>query len=190
MSHAVATMKYGIEDYLAAESETDQRHEYVAGAVYAMTGGSKRHNRIALNVASRLLAQVGESGCQVHMADVRLRIDTADVVYYPDVMLSCDAQDDHPLYSTAPSMILEVLSPPTAATDRREKRLAYLGLPSLLAYVIADSDVRQVEVWQRGDDGPVRRDLGESDPLVIDCDTCRVSLSLDDFYDKVPGLAR
>ena len=124
------------------------------------------------------------------MADVKLRIDAAEAVYYPDVMLSCDVHDDHPMYSTAPCLVVEVLSPSTASIDLREKRVAYLGLPSLQAYVIADAESRHVEIWQRGGEGYSRRDLGETDQLVVDCGGSRMSLALDDIYDRVAGLAR
>ena len=84
----------------------------------------------------------------------------------------------------------EVLSPSTASVDRREKRVAYLGLPSLQAYVLADAESRHVEVWQRDADGFAERELGETDQLVVSCGDRRVSLALDDIYDEVAGLAR
>lgn len=190
MSHAVATMKYGIEDYLQAEAKADLRHEFVAGATYAMAGGSERHNLIGGNVYMRLRQQARGSGCNAYFADMKLRIDSSDVVYYPDVMLCCEAGDDHPLFKTAPCLVVEVLSPSTASIDRREKRVAYLGLPSLQAYVLADAESRHVEVWQRDADGFAERELGETDQLVVSCGDRRVSLALDDIYDEVAGLAR
>jgi Uma2 family endonuclease len=39
-------------DYLAGESAGAIRHEYVAGEVFAMAGGSKAHNTISLNIAT------------------------------------------------------------------------------------------------------------------------------------------
>ena len=36
-------------DYLAGETYSDIRHEYVDGYIYAMTGASKAHNTIAGN---------------------------------------------------------------------------------------------------------------------------------------------
>jgi len=45
-----ATAEYRFEDYLAVERESiDVKHEYVAGEVFAMTGGSYEHSLIAAN---------------------------------------------------------------------------------------------------------------------------------------------
>jgi Uma2 family endonuclease len=71
------------------------RHEYVGGMVYAMVGTTKRHNRIAGNVYARLLAAARGGPCRVYMETIKLRVE--DVIYYPDVMVACGAEDDDPL---------------------------------------------------------------------------------------------
>ena len=44
-----------VEDYLAREQVVDVRHEYVNGYVCALASESRRHNRIALNIAAHFL---------------------------------------------------------------------------------------------------------------------------------------
>lgn len=78
---------------------------------------------------------------------MKLRIAERDCFYYPDVMLACAAADDHPLYKSAPCVVVEVLSAATADIDRREKWLAYRGLAFLRAYVMVDSDRRHCEYF-------------------------------------------
>src|SRR2546421_12532355 len=101
-----------VADYLAGERDVDVRHEYVDGQVYAMAGASDRHNRIALNIASRLNDQLADDRCEAFMADMKVRV-TEDLYYYPDVVVTCDPPGGDPYFRTQPRLIVEVLSPST-----------------------------------------------------------------------------
>lgn len=137
-----------IGDYFAWEQRNPSRHEYVAGEVYAMSGATVRHNLIALNLVRALHGPARAAGCVVLASDVQL-LAAADRVYYPDVMLVCgDARHaEHRIEQ--PSLIAEVTSPSTRATDRREKLEAYSRLASLRLYLIVDQRRRHVLVYQR-----------------------------------------
>ena len=141
-----------VAEYVAFETRAATRHEYVAGRVYAMSGESRAHNQIALNVAARLRAAARGGACRVSMEGVRLVAD-ARTHYYPDVMVACGPPPDDPLVETAPCVLVEVLSPSTRRTDRREKGLAYRALASLRTYLVVYQDRRRVEWYARGDDG-------------------------------------
>jgi Uma2 family endonuclease len=141
-------------DYLAWDEASDERHEYVGGRVYAMTGGSMRHNRIALNIARLLGDRVDGTACQVFINDMKLHVQAADSVYYPDVFVHCGrgvagsekvAQDA--------LLVVEVLSERTAQVDRREKLVAYQKLPGIRAYWIVSQDEQHVEVHERSAQG-------------------------------------
>jgi Uma2 family endonuclease len=139
-----------LPSYLAFDDNSPLRHEYLGGHVYAMTGGSMRHNRIALNLASALMQQLNGSPCQVFINDMRLHVQAADSVYYPDVLVHCGggAAGDAKVVNSA-ALIAEVLSDSTAQTDRREKRAAYQRMPGLRAYWVISQDEQKVEVHQR-----------------------------------------
>nr|MBA3793598.1 Uma2 family endonuclease [Rubrobacter sp.] len=104
------------------EKTATVRHEYVAGEVYAMTGASRRHNRIAGNVYRRLADAAAGGPCRVYMETVKLR---KDIFYYPEVMVACGSEPENPYYEDAPCLVVEVVSPSTESTDRREKLAAY-----------------------------------------------------------------
>lgn len=144
-------------EYLAFEETSPFRHEYVGGEAYAMSGGTLRHNRVSLNTASLLLARLAGKPCQVFMSDVKLHVACDSAYYYPDVMVTCAAQATAANESQVvsdPVLIVEVLSPSTEATDRREKLHAYRHLPSLQEYALVSQDMQQVEVYRRqGDTG-------------------------------------
>ena len=115
------------------------KHEYVAGEVYALSGATQRHNRIAMNIAGQLWAAARDSGCTVYGSDMRLRLGN-DAVYYPDVQVDCDPADNEPLFTTNPCVVVEVLSPSTSSIDLREKLLLYKRIESLRAYIIVFQD--------------------------------------------------
>ena len=143
-----------VEDYLAGERETEVRHEYVSGYVYAMGGASARHNVLAGNLFAALHGALAESPCEVFMADmkVRLKVGVDDVFFYPDVMVCCDPEDRDEYFRSNPCLIVEVLSPTTERTDRREKLIAYTRIDSLREYLLVDQDKRELTLRRRRND--------------------------------------
>ena len=91
------------------------------------------------------------SRCEAFIADVKLRlgISTEDVFYYPDVIVSCDARDLDPYFKRFPQVLIEVLSPQTEQTDRREKFLSYIQIETLQEYVRVAQDKTEVTVFRR-----------------------------------------
>ena len=174
-----------IEEYLEGERTASERHEYVAGRIFAMVGASRRHNRICLNLAATLQDRLSDRPCQVYMSDVKLRIDTADAFYYPDLMVGCDPKDREPYFVRAPQVIVEVLSESTEAVDRREKWIAYQTLPSLREYLLRDQERSRVQMYLRK--GPLepwwQRDHGVEDTLELP--SLGLSIPLGDLYRNI-----
>ncbi|MDP2831755.1 MAG: Uma2 family endonuclease [Pseudomonadota bacterium] len=144
-------------EYLAFEETAPFRHEYVGGEAYAMSGGTLRHNRVAGNAYISLSLALKGRPCQVFMNDVKLHVARDSAYYYPDVMATCSEQASAANESQVvsnPLLVVEVLSPSTEATDRREKLHAYRRLPSLQEYVLVSQDTQQVEIYRcQGDIG-------------------------------------
>jgi Uma2 family endonuclease len=144
-------------DYLALEEKSEVRHEYVGGQVHAMVGASLRHNRIALNIVGLLGPRLAGVPCQVFMNDVKLHVQAADSVYYPNVLVVCGsavAGGEKMVHDAA--LVVEVLSESTAEIDRREKLVAYHKLPGLRAYWIVSQEEQRVEVHERDAEGRQR----------------------------------
>jgi Uma2 family endonuclease len=131
-----------LEEYLAFEEASTIKHEFVAGQVYAMSGVTLRHNLITLNLARRLHGPARARRCTVLVTDVKLLI--GDRVYYPDGMVVCGKAAEVELIVGEPSLVVEVTSPSTRTTDRREKLDAYLKVPSLTQYLIVEQRRKQV----------------------------------------------
>jgi Uma2 family endonuclease len=143
-----------VAEYLEREKDSPVRHEYVDGQIYAMAGTSARHNRIALNLASRLDDHLNGGPCEVFIADMKVSVDPM-VYYYPDVVVTCDPPGGDPYVRTQPRLLIEVVSPSTERIDRHEKLFAYRRIPSLQEYVLVLQDRMQVEVYRRqGEEWP------------------------------------
>jgi Uma2 family endonuclease len=119
-----------IEEYLAWEPLQELRYEYFNGEVFAMTGGTIHHNDMALNLYRNLYPHLRARGCRVNMLDIKVQVTPKSPYYYPDVIVSCDPQDQNARKCIQNSKIIaEVLSPGTASRDRGEKFTNYLKMP-------------------------------------------------------------
>lgn len=167
-----------VEDYLEGEQLTDIKHEYLDGQVVAMGGASRKHGLIAAALAFALGAQARARRCQLFIADMKVRVEHEGETffYYPDLILTCDPEDRHPLYCTHPCLIIEVLSKGTERIDRREKRLAYGLLPSLREYVLVDQDALCIDRYRRTAQGWAHDRMVEG-ALHLDCLELDIPLS-------------
>jgi len=140
-----------VEDYLSGELKSETRHEYLGGLVYGMAGTSEEHNFISGNLFASLHAYLRGKPCRVFMVDMKVRLLVArdDVFYYPDLMVACDPRDTDRYFKRYPKVLIEVLSPDTERTDRREKFLSYTGIETLEEYVLVAQDRREVTVFRR-----------------------------------------
>ena len=185
MTHLARSPRLTVEDYLVAEDGADIRREYIDGELYAMTGASPQHGLIVGNIYARLRPLLRGTTCQLFANDmkVRLRIAQQDVFYYPDLLLSCDPDDQETYYCNRPCLLIEVLSESTARIDRREKLFAYQSIPSLREYLLVDSIARAVEIY-RSPQG-WRHEIATEGFVRLDC--LDVELPLDAIYEDVPA---
>ncbi len=152
MSHPASRLTFCFDDYLAWEQQQAQRHEFVRGEVFAMAGGADLHNEAAGNLYMMLRQHLRGSPCRVYMADVKVRVETADCSFYPDVLVTCAENDRADRYvKRSPLLVIEVLSPTTATFDLGEKFSAYRQLDSLQEYVLVDPERVRVQIYRRLD---------------------------------------
>lgn len=142
-----------VAEYLEGEKTSDIRHEYIDGEAYEMAGESRRHNRIAFNLAQQFENHFENTSCETYFAGVKVRA-SRSTFYYPDVVVTCETErEDEDYVLKFPCLIVEVLSPSTAATDKREKLIAYKLMDSLQEYVIVWQDEKRVELHRRNGNG-------------------------------------
>ena len=175
------------EEYLAKERKALTKSEYRDGRIYAMPGASREHNLITGNTLVELHIQLRNRVCEVYPSDMRVKVSSIGRYTYPDVVVVCDEpqfEDSHFDTLLNPTVLIEVLSPSTAAYDRGEKFASYQKLDSLCEYVLISQDNVCVEHYLRqGQDWDLTefRSLDDVFSLVsIGCD-----LSLQAIYAKV-----
>lgn len=135
------------EEYLAGELISEIKHEYIDGEVYAMTGTSVNHNRIA-SIMTRLLGNhLENTPCDVFAADIKVK--AQNNFFYPDLIVDCQNLNGDVYVTEAPLIIVEILSKSTRKLDQTLKRLAYQSLPSLQEYVLIEQDFVDIEVCRR-----------------------------------------
>ena len=173
-----------VEEYFRFEESSPIKHEYVAGEVYAMSGATVRHNRIAGNVFVRLSLAARAGPCDVFINDMRLEV-ARDRYYYPDVAIVCTPVAELDIVARNPCVVIEVTSPSTARIDRAEKLDAYRSISTLQAYLIVDHRRRRVERhWRHALGSEWQREeiVGEGQARVPCLD---VDVTLDEIYERV-----
>jgi Uma2 family endonuclease len=170
MSNATVIDRVSPADYLRSERDAEERHEYLDGEVVAMAGGSRAHNLLATRVARLLGNHLEGSTCRVYQSDMKVRIERANRFYYPDIMVCCDPlpPDADDYFETAPQLLVEVLSPKTAANDDGEKRVNYQALESLLEYLLLDPKTGGAVLYRRGGRFWTRYTLTVDDDLELE----------------------
>ena len=161
MANPVLGQKFSPEDYLVWEELQPTRHEYVDGEVFdlhrdteGMAGAKEQHVTVSGNAYMALRQHLAGTPCRSFMAEMKLEVQAVNSFHYPDVMVTCSEADKaDKLIKREPTLIIEVLSPSTAAYDRGDKFEAYRMLPSLAEYVLIDTDKRTAEVYRKGADG-------------------------------------
>lgn len=154
MAHAAVAHRMTAADFLAWDQRQTVRHEFVAGEVFAMAGAGEAHVTACGNVYRALRQHLHGTPCRTFITDMKLHAQAHDAFFYPDVFVTCSAGDARdPLVKREPTLIVEVLSPATAAYDRGDKFAAYRSLSSLREYLLVDPSSRRCDLYRKGDDG-------------------------------------
>lgn len=148
--------RYTPDEYLRLERDAEQKHEYFEGKIFAMAGGTARHNLIAGNMYSALRREIRKRNCQAFVSDMKVRISESDLYTYPDVAVACgeiEYGSDIEDVLLNPRVLVEVLSKSTESRDRGWKFQQYQKLPSLVDYVLVSQDQPLVERFTRQANG-------------------------------------
>jgi len=181
-------LKLTPEEYLAFERRSEERHEYVNGELFAMSGASERHNQIVVNLSGEIRTQFKARSCKVYTNDMRIRIPGTARYTYPDVAALCDVArfEDKELDTlTNPALIIEVLSASTEAYDRGLKFEEYRHIETFVEYVLVAQTKPHIEQFRRQTDGQWLFSTTSGLESFIDFASVGCRLSLAEIYDKV-----
>jgi Uma2 family endonuclease len=181
---------YSVHDYLRIERDSPTRHEYIAGTVYAMAGGSEQHNLITGNVYASLHSQLRRRQCTIYPSDMKVAILSVPRYTYPDISIVCGEarfSDTNRDVLLNPTILIEVLSPSTEKHDRGAKFKHYWTIPSLHEYILIDQESYRLERYARH---PEKHGIflfevytAPNDEITLDAIGCTILLT--DVYEKV-----
>ncbi len=175
-------------EYLAFERTSDQKHEYLAGTIYAMAGGSARHNRIAGSTYAILYMQLRQRHCTVYQSDMRVKVMQTGLYTYPDITIICgneQYEDEKEDTLLNPMIIIEVLSPSTEKYDRGKKFQQYRTILSLREYILIAQDSYHIERFARQSDNTWVLSEANNREDSIEITTIQCTLRLEEVYEKV-----
>jgi Uma2 family endonuclease len=147
--------RYSREEYLALERQSDSKHEFHCGEIFAMAGGTANHSMICSNLVGSLGSQLRGHPCRRFDSNLRIRIDQ-DRYLYPDASIVCGEpqfEDEVQDVLLNPIVIFEVLSDSTQKYDRGHKFSYYRRLPSFREYLLISEDEPCIDRYYRHDDG-------------------------------------
>jgi Uma2 family endonuclease len=187
MSAVLKQTRYTAEEYLALERSASIKSEFHDGQIFAMTGASRAHNLMTVNIGRELSLQLKNRPCEAYISDMRVKAANARSYHYPDIAVVCGKPEFEDAFVDTllnPTLLVEILSPSTEAYDRGGKFAHYRKITSLQEYLLVMQDQPSIERYLRQGDVWVLSEavgLNASLSLVsIDC-----ILSLREVYDKV-----
>ena len=187
MSHQTRTYVTP-EEYLEAERRAEYKNEYFDGEVLSMTGASRAHNLFKMNILGSFWQQLKGKDCEVYPSDMRVRIPSANIYTYPDVVVVCGEpklEDEHLDTLLNPTLLVEVLSKSTASYDRNLKFEYYRTLESLEEYLLVSQEQPRVARHAKQTDGKwLLTDFASRDDAV-EVASVGCTLRLGDVYEKI-----
>lgn len=175
-------------EYLAFERQSDVKHEYFRGELFAMAGANRQHARIAANLAYLFVGQMKGRPCDVFSGDMRVKVSPTGLYTYPDTSVVCGRprfEDKELDVLLNPTVIVEILSKSTEAYDRGEKFAQYRTLDTLTDYLLISQDRPLIERFTRQPDGGwlLTESAGLDAAMPIESIQCHLPLA--EVYDRV-----
>jgi Uma2 family endonuclease len=187
---------YNIEEYLAMERISEERHEYVDGYVFARAGESGAHADISVNLIRDLSVQLRGTRCRARAKDTKVRSgpearrprSTEGLFSYPDIVVICGEpqyHDEHTDVILKPTALIEVLSESTESFDRGEKFQRYRAWnPTLTDYLLVSQTVSHHH-FSRQLDGSWSYRIYEGLDRSVTIESIGCELRLADVYDRI-----
>jgi len=172
-----------VDEYLRYEQSSEQKHEYVSGYVFAMTGARQAHEIVCGNLFSLVRTHLRGSGCRAFQSNMKVKIATADIFYYPDLVVTCEPYEPESVMVQKPCLIGEVHSPSTKHIDRREKLVAYTQIESLREYLMVSPNKYRIELVRKNADGEWESTVyGKDDIVTLNSMPEPLEIPVSEFY--------
>ena len=174
------------EEYFALEKQTDTRHEFIDGYVYAMVGGSFNHGTLIGNIAGEIRNHLKGKPCRVFSEGTKVKVPNTQLgdsrYFYPDVVVDCSIEKADGQMLTTPVLVVEVLSASTHKYDETTKFQIYASIPTLQEYILVEQSSVKIEVQRRRTHWSIEKYfLGDS----ITFESIGLTIAVEELYDRV-----
>ena len=157
MMPAIPKTKMTVEEYLEFDRKSEERYEYFDGEAYSMSGVSRNHDQIQVNLTITLGGLARNRGCRVFSSDMRIKVPSMVTYRYPDLTAMCGQAVFEEIGGidilTNPNLIVEVLSDSTERFDRGTKFTHYKSIASFTEYLLVAQDRPHVTQFIRHENG-------------------------------------
>jgi Uma2 family endonuclease len=150
----LAEKRLTVEEFLRWADGREEKWELHDGVPVAMSPERVRHTRSKSRAAMALSEAIRRAGapCEAFTKGITVRI-RGDRAFVPDALVVSPSPPPDVVEIDNPLIVVEVLSPSTAAIDHGVKLEGYFCLPSLAHYLILDPDRRVLIHHRRGEAG-------------------------------------
>jgi Uma2 family endonuclease len=179
--------RWDVEEYLVFERESQKKHEFYKGEVFAMAGASPRHVVISSNLIGNIYSALKGNPCQPFGSDMRVHIPGNSLFTYPDLSIFCGdvvTADEEKDSAINPTVIIEILSSSTKSYDRGDKFKLYREISTLREYILVDSESISVEAFRINSSGHWELEECKSVDQNLLISAVNISISLRDVYDR------
>jgi Uma2 family endonuclease len=184
---ALPLLRTGIteREYADLEELAPHRSEYFDGQMYAMSGGTDVHSGLCAAVLHALMSLVDRSRCRVFESNLRVRVAATGLQTYPDASVVCGPLqywEQRRDCIENPTLLVEVLSPGTAAYDRAFKFDNYRLIPTLREYALVWQSRERIEVFRRERDDLWSHHVANGRSAEAELTCLGIKLKLADIY--------
>ena len=177
--------RYTYADYVALETASSTKHEFLDGEIYAMAGGSEDHSALSAEVLRALGNAIGDRPCRTHTSDLRIYVEAVGLATFPDGTVVCGGVQQHEPSPRAtalnPMVLVEVTSDSSEDYDTGVKLEYYRTIPSLRDYIIVSHRERRIVVHsQHPDSGWTARVAIAGGRVAVE--SLRVDVVVDEIY--------
>jgi Uma2 family endonuclease len=178
--------KFSIAEYLHFEKQSQEKHEFFQGEIFAMSGASNRHNLIFSNLFTGIGIQLKGKPCKPFGSDMRIYVAENTLFTYPDISIICNEIVSAPMdedTATQPTVLIEILSPSTRNYDSGGKFKLYRDIPTLKEYIMVDSEAIGIEAFRLNQRGHWELEEYKLLSEIFTIPTLAVSLPMVEIYD-------
>ena len=157
------------------------RYERIDGRIVAMAPERGAHLRVKAAVWLALRNALRTAGIPCQALPDGATVETGDSDYEPDALVNCGPpMADDAIAAPNPVIVVEVLSPGTAAVDTGGKLADYFQVPSVAHYLIVHATRRIVTHHRRTADGIDTRVIVNG---AIVLDPPGITITVEDIYE-------